>query len=111
MKNKTLIFAGEDIVISHIVSVQAYEKNYKCYVVVKTISREYVEEFTEPGYSFSDYTNNLMNSSSDFRNFLEEIGQKITPEVVEINKKEFNEAGDRLRERAIERRQQILKFI
>jgi len=50
-KKKTVLFANEEIVIAHIVSVKAYERDYKNYVEVKTATREYIEEFSDENCS------------------------------------------------------------
>ncbi|NCD00809.1 hypothetical protein EOL94_01855 [bacterium] len=110
-KKKTVEFAGENIVISHIVSVKSYESAYKCYVEVKTATREYIEEFDDVGYSL---TNAQVNASLSLfhgtPNFKEHFGD-LTIEEIETREKEFEEAKKRLHKKTIERQNEILNLL
>ena len=111
MEKKTLLFANEEIVIAHIVSVKAYERNFKCYVEVKTATREYIEEFEEKGYSNSAHSINLTKSIfGDTPEFQKHFGE-VAPENVEEERLAIEKAKERLIEKTLKRHDEILNLL
>jgi hypothetical protein len=110
-KKKTVVFADEDVVISHIVSVRAYEKAYKCYVEVKTATREYVEEFEEEGYSLSKVQINATIGLSQGTELGEKHFGKVTKEELNKRDRELEDSKVRLHKKVIKRRDEILRLL
>lgn len=111
MKKKTVLFANENIAIAHIVSVKAYERNFKCYVEVKTATREYIEEFEEKGYSSSNHSINLTKSVFGDKPEFQKYFGKVTPENVEKERLAIEKAKERLIEKTLKRHDKILKLL
>jgi tRNA G46 methylase TrmB len=110
-KKKTVEFSDEDVVISKIVSVKAYEKAYKGYVEVKTDSREYVEEFEEDGYSLTKAQVNATMGLARGTALGEKYFGKLSEKDVEKADQEFEKARERLHERVMKRRDEILNLL
>ena len=111
MKKKTVLFANKQIVIAHIVSVKTYERSFKCYVEVKTATREYIEEFEEKGYSNSDRSINLTKSLfGDTPEFQKHFGE-VTPEDIDAERLSIEKAKERLIEKTLKRYYEILNLL
>lgn len=95
MKKKTVLFANEQIVIAHIVSLTAYERDHVCHVVVKTATREFIEKFSDENCSRDlrrrISTNFLFGGSdSNLKNELEEF-ELAKKKLIEKTKKRYDE--------------------
>lgn len=105
MKKKTILFADEDIVVSHIDSVQAYILGGKGYIVVKTISREYVEEFMEPHFS------SLINQEVPIKTVLQNQEVEHNCELIDKHAREMCDASIRLTHKILARKKEIMKIL